>query len=384
MNGRERVMAAIERRKVDRCPLAYEATFEVTEKLIKYFNLDKDTGIPVSQIGTFQSPLGEKSYGIDHEIILQKKLGVDLAKVICPTSKATIGNWFGLPLVSKQEDGTITGAWGIGFKEQKYEYGTYIELDSYPLANAQSLSEFVNCPKPSLDLWDFDALEEVVPMYKGFFILLNMNGCFDFARYMRGTEQFFMDLALEPEKAETLLDKVNDFAIEYFEKCMSRVGGLIDGVYCGDDFGSQRGMVISPDMWRKYIKPRYKKLVSVVKSYGIKYFHHSCGGVRPIINDMIEIGFDVLNPIQPLALGMEPKELSDEFAESLTFYGAIDEQETLPYGTAEDVHNEVLERLATLGKYGGYIVAPSHGFQPDTPIENILAMYEAVLGYPLK
>lgn len=134
-------------------------------------------------------------------------------------------------------------------------------------------------------------------------------------------------------------------------------------------------------MWRRYIKPRYKKLVDAVHSYGLKYFHHSCGGVRPIIPDMIEIGFDVLNPIQPLAVGMEPAELADEFGEKITFYGAIDEQETLPYKKAEEVKQEVYDRLDTLGKYGGYIVAPSHGFQPDTPIENILAMYEAVLGY---
>jgi len=384
MNGRERVMAAMEHRKTDRFPLAYEATFEVTENLIKHFGLDKDKDIPVSQISTFQSPIGEKEFGVDHEIILQKKLGVDLAKVICPISKDCIGNWFGLPLVKENSDGTIAGAWNIGFRRQKYGYGTYIELDSYPLASSESLDEFINHPKPSLDLWDFDALEEVVPKYKDFFILLNMNGCFDFARFIRGTEGFFMDLMLEPEKAEILLDKVNDFAIEHFEACMKRVGDQIDGVYCGDDFGSQRGLVISPELWRKYIKPRYKKLVSVVKSYGKKYFHHSCGGVRPIIPDMIEIGFDVLNPIQPRALGMDCRELAEEFGKDITFYGAIDEQHTLPFGTADDVRNEVTDRMNTLGRYGGYIVAPSHGFQPDTPIENILAMYETVLGYKLE
>lgn len=138
-----------------------------------------------------------------------------------------------------------------------------------------------------------------------------------------------------------MLDKVNDFAIAYLHKCMEKCTGLIDGVYCGDDFGTQRGLLISPEMWRQYIKPRYKNLIEVVHNYGLKYFHHSCGGVRPIIPDMIEIGVDVLNPIQPLAVGMEPRELADDFGKKITFYGAIDEQDTLPFKKPEDVRQEV-------------------------------------------
>ena len=382
MNGKDRVTAALNHQKTDRAALAYEATFEVTLSLVKYFGIDKMAHLPVDQVGTFQSPIGEKDVGIDQEIELQKILGVDLAKIACPTNPDnTIGNWFGLPLLQREKDGILVGAWGIRFKEYKYQYGTYIELDGYPLSAAETLDEFVNHPSPSLDLYDYSCLKSIFPKYDGFYRLLNMNGCFDIARYIRGTERFFVDLALEPEKAEVLLDKVNDFAIAYLDRCMDECAGLFDGVYCGDDFGTQKGLAISPAMWRKYVKPRYKKLVDKVHGYGLKYFHHSCGGVRPIIPDLIELGFDVLNPIQPLAAGMEPGELADEYGKMITFYGAIDEQQTLPFGTPDDVRNEVRERLATLGRYGGYIVAPSHGFQPDTPLENILAMYEAVLGY---
>ena len=211
-----------------------------------------------------------------------------------------------------------------------------------------------------------------------------MNGCFDFARFMRGTEEFFMDLAYEPRKAEVLLDKVNELAIEFFRRCMDKVKGLVDGVYLGDDFGTQQGMAISPEMWRKYIKPRYKKLISIIKSNDLKYCHHSCGGVFPVIPDMIEIGVDVLNPVQPLAKGMEPEILGEKFGKDIAFYGGIDEQRTLPGGTAEDVKNEVLQRMKTLGRYNGYIVAPSHAFQPDTPVENIIAVYETVLCEPIQ
>ena len=173
---------------------------------------------------------------------------------------------------------------------------------------------------------------------------------FDFARFQRGSEQFFVDLALEPKNAEILLDNVNECAISFLEKCMEKIKGLVDGVYVGDDFGTQNGLAISPSMWRKYIKPRYKKLVSVVKKYGLKYCHHSCGGVRQIIPDMIELGFDVLNPVQPLAFGMDPYALGEEFGKDIAFYGGIDEQKTLPNGSVEDVKSEVLHRIKTLGK----------------------------------
>jgi len=383
MNGRERIYTTLSHKKTDRCALGYDATPEVTKSLIKYFRIDKRTDLTVSKIGTFRSLLGDEDYGMDHEIELLKTLGVDLAWVACPTSTKTIGNWFGLPLISRSDNGKIRGAWDIGFKEFEYPYGTYIELDDAPLGNADKLSQFIEHPSPSFDLWNFEALQSIIPRYRDFFVVIHLNGCFDFARFMRGSEQFFLDLVLEPEKAEILLDKVNDFAIAFLEKCMNHADGLVDGVFCGDDFGTQRGLIISPEMWRQYIKPRYKKLVSAVKDHGLTYFHYTCGGVRPIISDMIEIGFDVLNPIQPLAAGMDCKELGMEFGDKLTFHGAIDEQRTLPTGRPVDVKNEVIARIEALGKYAGYIVAPSHGFQPDTPIENILAMYEAVLGYSL-
>jgi len=133
MNGKERIQATLEHRKTDRAALAYEATFEVTKELVKYFGIDKLSGLPISQVGTFQSPIGEKEVGIDQEIELQRRLGVDLVKVACPTnSKKTIGNWFGMPLISRKDDGKIIGAWEIGFTEFKYPYGTYIEIDNYP------------------------------------------------------------------------------------------------------------------------------------------------------------------------------------------------------------------------------------------------------------
>jgi len=385
MNGKQRVRNAINHKKTDRFPCSYEATYEVSEVLIRKLSLDKINTKTYDMSGSNQPTVSEvHEFGMEHDIALKKKLGVDQSIVICPTSSNTIGNWWGLPLLSRRQDGKILGAWGIVFREFKYPYGTYIEIDSSPLAGVDNIEDLKKYPSPSLDLWDFDAYREVLKSYKDFFVWMNMNGCFDLARFIRGTEQFFIDLAYEPKKAEILLDKVNNLSISFFEKCIHKVGDLVDGVYLGDDWGTQQGLAISPEMWKKYIKPRYKKLLTLIKNHGLKYCHHTCGGVYPIIGEMIELGFDVLNPIQPLANGMDPEKLGKEFGSEIAFYGGIDEQRTLPQGTVTDVKNEVFHRMKTLGKFGGYIVAPSHAFQPDTPVENVLAVYEAVLGHSIE
>lgn len=385
MNGKQRVRNAINHKKTDRFPCSYEATYEVSEVLIRKLGLDKINTKTYNISGSNQPTVSEvHEFGMEHDIALKKKLGVDQSIVICPTSSNTIGNWWGLPLLSRRQDGKILGAWGIVFREFKYPYGTYIEIDSSPLAGVDNIEDLKKYPSPSLDLWDFDAYREVLKSYKDFFVWMNMNGCFDLARFIRGTEQFFIDLAYEPKKAEILLDKVNNLSISFFEKCIHKVGDLVDGVYLGDDWGTQQGLAISPEMWKKYIKPRYKKLLTLIKNHGLKYCHHTCGGVYPIIGEMIELGFDVLNPIQPLANGMDPEKLGKEFGSEIAFYGGIDEQRTLPQGTVTDVKNEVFHRMKTLGKFRGYIVAPSHAFQPDTPVENVLAVYEAVLGHSIE
>ncbi len=380
MNGKDRVKATIARQKTDRPALSYEATYEVTEALIRHLGIDRSVTASAGGSSSNQPTAGAREFGMAHEMELQRRLGIDQSIVICPTNSAlTVGNWWGLPLLERLPDGRLRGAWGIMFREFRYSYGSYIEIDSSPLQETDSLSELAEVPVPSLDLWDFDALKAVLPSFNDRYVWLNMNGCFDFARFMRGTEPFLLDLATAPEKAEVLLDKVNDLAIAFFKKCFEAAGDHFDGVYLGDDFGTQQGMLMSPAMWRMYIRPRYEKLLAVIKAHGKKYAHHTCGGVRPIIADLIDIGVDVLNPIQPLAAGMEPEELGREFAERIAFYGGIDEQRTLPNGSPDDVAAEVRHRIRTLGRCGGYIVAPSHAFQPDTPLHNVLAVYETVL-----
>ena len=136
-------------------------------------------------------------------------------------------------------------------------------------------------------------------------------------------------------------------------------------------------MLLSPELWRKHIKPYSEQLIRPFKDMGLKTFYHSCGSIVPVIEDFIEMGLDILDPIQPKAEGMNPEALKSRFGDRLAFHGGVDEQELLPRGTADEVRNEVHRLIDILGQQGGYIICAAHAIQPDTPMENILAMYEA-------
>jgi uroporphyrinogen-III decarboxylase len=153
-------------------------------------------------------------------------------------------------------------------------------------------------------------------------------------------------------------------------------------VWLGDDVGMQNAMLISPKMWRRFLKPRMANFIAELKAINpdVKVAYHSDGQIYPIIPDLIEIGLDVLNPIQPAS--MDPARLKKEYGDKLCFWGTIDEQHTLPFGSADDVRTEVIERLNTIGRDGGLILGPTHSIQLDTPLENFWAMIETITGTP--
>jgi len=189
-----------------------------------------------------------------------------------------------------------------------------------------------------------------------------------------------MDMAMGEEYIFALFDKVMHINTEIGKKLIEMGADII---WAGDDFGTQRGMMISPDMWREHFKPRIKWMFEEFRKVNpdIKIAWHTCGSVIPIIDDFAEIGLDILNPIQPLAEGMEPQFLKDTYGDKLNFFGGIDIQNLMPHGTPEEVKKEVKRRIGILGKGGGYLVAPAHNVQNDTPVENIDAFFEAIKEY---
>lgn len=207
--------------------------------------------------------------------------------------------------------------------------------------------------------------------------LAPLRRAFELPWYLRGLDQFLVDLVEKPDLAQAIIRNVVDFALAQLRKVHYACDGRLDMVVIGSDIGTQRGMMLSPALWREQIKPRTKQLIQASADLGLKSYYHSCGAIRPVIPDFIEMGLDVLDPIQPLAEGMEPALIKRDFGDRLTLHGGIDEQELLPHGTGRQVFEHTRQLATALGQGGGYILAPAHAIQADTPTENILAMYRA-------
>jgi uroporphyrinogen decarboxylase len=211
---------------------------------------------------------------------------------------------------------------------------------------------------------------------------------FEYCYMLRGVENWFTDLTANPEFAQALLRKVSQLQGAAAMRLLEEAGDTIDVIVTGDDLGSQNGPLLSPKMYRRLVKPFHAELLSAIRSRTkAKVFYHSDGDVYPLLEDLIEIGVDLLNPVQVSAREMgDTARLKWEFGKRLSFCGAIDTQTVLPYGTLQDVRSEVRRRISDLGPGGGYILAAVHCIQPDVPPENVVAMLEEALvagRYPL-
>ena len=202
-------------------------------------------------------------------------------------------------------------------------------------------------------------------------------GVFEQSWYMRGLERFLVDLLTDPDFAETLLDIQLRLHMRRWEMILHEVGDILDIAGVGDDLAGQNAPLISLRLYRDLIKPRHRALIDFIKARtAAKIYYHSCGAVTPFVGDLIEIGVDVLDPVQPASV--DPEGLKQAFGRELTFFGGVDVQNTLPFGTPAQVRDEVLRRFDQMGRDGGLILGPSHWLQVDTPWENIYAMYEAI------
>lgn len=271
--------------------------------------------------------------------------------------------------------GVTENEWGMRMKR----VGLYDEFCDFPLAQAQNSQDILRhkFPDPYAP-GRYDLARETIAKYKGTHGIVGEleTSIFETSWYLTGLEKFLLDMAMGAEYVPTLMDKVAEvntaIGIE-----LIRLG--VDMLWLGDDFGTQTGLLMSPDMWREHFKPRIAKMFNAFRQEkpDIKLAWHSCGSIGPIIPDFIEIGLDILNPLQPLATGMGPKHLKKTWGDKLIFFGGIDVQELLPKGTPDKVRSETRRVKSILGKEGGYITATAHNIQDDTPVENIRAFFEA-------
>ena len=243
---------------------------------------------------------------------------------------------------------------------------------------AQTIADLDAYAWPRPEWYDYSVLRDKAAAHPDRAIMYGYIAIFFYHNLLRGLELSLMDLALRPEFTAHFVRRLSETFFDLHQAGFEAAGDVVDMTQVTDDFGSQRGLLISRAMFETFYRPWMQRGIDLVKSHDILVFHHDDGAIRPLIPDFLDMGIDVLNPVQWRCDGMEQAGLARDFGDRVCFHGGVDNQHTLPFGTPDEVRAEVAYNLRTLGKDGtGYIVAPCHNIQPNTPVENIIAMYEA-------
>jgi uroporphyrinogen decarboxylase len=354
LRSRERVLTALAHREPDRVPVDFWAAPETKQRLLAHLNLPTE-----EDLLTF--------------------LGADLRYVLGPSF---IGQER-----KRWPDGATEDLWGvrrapITVQGNGYSW-RYKEVTHSPLQAMTSVAEIdAYAGWPSADWWDYTHLVEQCDQHRDYAVViagdrLDRTAQLKPAMYLRGMEQFLIDLALEPALAEAIIEHITAYYMDYNRRVFDVAQGRIDIFMMGDDFGMQTGPLVSVDMWRRYFRKGFRQYCDLAHQYGMKVMHHTCGSVRALIPDLIDAGLDILQSLQPRASGMNLADLKAEFGRDLCFHGSIDIQETMPRGTADDVRREVATRMVAGKPGGGFIMSTAHNLLPDVPVSNILALYDA-------
>ena len=231
----------------------------------------------------------------------------------------------------------------------------------------------------------YEGMREKCEKFKsnGFAVISgSLASVFELSMYTRGMADFLMDLIADKDFAELLMDKIVDMQIDYYTGLLDEVGDSFDVVCMADDLGTQTAPMLSVPLFQEMIKPRLERIYRYIRSRtSARIFHHTCGASYDFIGDLIDIGMDILNPVQPTAAGMDREKLKRNFGDRISFWGGIDIQTTLPHGTPDEIRSEVRAAVDTLGKGGGLILAPAHNVQGDVPPRNLEIMCKEAVSY---
>jgi uroporphyrinogen decarboxylase len=370
LTHRERVMASLSHQQPDTIPIDLGGSaetsivFEGYERLKNYFGVKSETKLCHRMMRVAE---------IDEQIL--KTLDIDVRAVFPGDLQGT--EVFG---PDRYRDG-----WGV--ERIHPEHSFYFDQESFPLSGDIMISDIVNYPWPDPDYPGIvQGLKNRVAWIREntdcAAILSLPAPMVHYSQYLRGFEDWYIDLALHPKRIETLFDAVLEVVLQMTKNILKEVGQDVDVVITADDLGAQNGLQISYDHYLKFIKPRHKKYFELVHDLTpAKVLLHSCGSVVSIIDDLIELGVDALNPVQTTAAGMNPIDLKKKYKGKMAFWGAIDSQKTLPDGDIEDIKKLVEKRIEELGENGGYVLCAVHNIQPDVPLQNILTMYRHAREY---
>lgn len=342
MSPRERVLAAIARERPDRTPRDFWAEDATLNRLFAY--------------------LGHR----DEEQLL-RSLGIDMRHL----------NAVEPPPVSLGH-GVFQNMWGERFTYRRTEWGPMREDTHGALAAAARFDDLAAFPWPSPDCMDYSGIAEACARYEPYALLYGFADIWERPALVRGWEGMLLDMVERPDWAHYLCRIFTDFYKEDYTRAQEAANGRIDLFLILSDLGTQNGPLISVPMFREFVAPYLREMVDHIHGLGGKAMFHTCGLVYDFIPDIIALGVDVLDPIQPIGERMTPENLKRTFGGDMCFHGGIDTQYLLPFGTPAEVAAEARRYCEILGSGGGYILAPAHLFQPDVPPENILAVYGIV------
>ena len=362
MNYLQRWKNTIERKSVDRLPRFYLGTQEFTDSLMAHMKMDLDDIL-------------YNVFDIDYRFQNDGCEGKSWEPVY-------IG-----PELKTYEDGTFDNIWGSRQRKQFHQdgKGSYIETIAFALANASTVAEIDSHNWPQADWFDYQSIIEPIKQYPQYPFMVGYLSLGWFSWETRGMAKCMEDLYLDPTIAEAVVKHISDFGFEYYSRILNTVkdhiGKNVVAIHLADDWGTQDGLLMGPDIFDKYFAKHYRRFTDLAHSYGLKVEFHSCGAARQLYGRMADVGVDIMNPVQTSAAGMVPAEIKAEYGKDLAFSGAIDVQQVLPNASVQEVKDEVKSVLDAMGKDGGFFPGPAHNIQLGTPPENVVAMYEAMDEY---
>lgn len=377
MNSRERLITTMDFHEPDRVPFDLGSTQVTGINEFAYQNLRKAYGLPEKEIVYSDQIQG---LALPDEDFLQL-IGVD-TRGLFPLNAH---NW-NVNVTDGGDYWVYHDEWGITYRKPKNN-GLYFSIVQEPLKNGKLTPDSIkNHPWPNFkEPVRIAGLKELAKKYRseGYAVVIKdpFAGIFEMSQRICGMDYLLMLMASEPDLAGLLFDKMMELKIDFFSTALPQLSDLVDVIGLMDDYGTQVSQLISPRMFRNQIKPRLREVFECVKVYAphAKRFFHSCGNVRPLIPDFLEIGVQILNPVHVRAAGMDPFQLKKDFGDEIIFWGGgVDTQGVLPMGTPDEVREDVKRNLEALMPGGGYVFNTIHDIQADVPAENLIAMIETL------
>jgi uroporphyrinogen decarboxylase len=371
LTHRERVIRAIERRELDRVPADLGGTYATSISLRAYENL-----VGHLKLRGKANVIRKWAKVVQPDEKVLRYFDID-TRMIVPRCDDEWNEWWRL---KRLPDGSFLDEWGIIWG--KPDTGNYF-IKKSPLAGDVDIKDLETHPWPNPDDPEryYGIKEQARTLKEGTdyaVIMMFPRPIVSLSQFLRGYEDWFLDMAANRDFLEALMDKILNIDLKIGERVFDAIGKYVDLVFVHDDLATQESLMFSPEHYREIVKPRHQKIFNFIKTHSdAKVIYHCDGAIYPLINDFIEIGVDALNPVQVSAEGMNTRVLKSEFGDRLSFWGGIDTHQVLPQGSPEDVREEVKKQIEILGKGGGYILAAVHNIQDDVKAENIVAMFEA-------